>query len=119
MSYTGFRYSDLRIEKSGGGLKVTVNVENTGKVTGDEVAQLYIKRISPSGTVHPLRRLIGFERLHDIEPGECREAGFIVNPCDLEIYIETEKRKVVEPGTYLVYAGGSCMDESVSTRIEL
>ena len=119
LSYTGFRFSDLRIEKSGGGLKVTVNVENTGKVTGDEVAQLYIKRISPSGTVHPLRRLIGFERLHDIEPGECREAGFIVNPCDLEIYIETEKRKVVEPGTYLVYAGGSCMDESVSTRIEL
>ena len=96
-----------------------VNVKNTGRVTGDEVAQLYIRRVSPSGTVHPLRRLIGFERLHDIAPGESRKAEFSVNSCDLEIYMEPEGRKIVEPGKYLVYAGGSCLDERVSAEIEL
>ena len=44
---------------------------------------------------------------------------FTVNPCDLEIYTETEGKKTVEPGKYLVYAGGSCLDEQVSAEIEL
>ena len=119
LSYTGFGYSGLKVEKAGGGLKVSVDVENIGGVMGDEVAQLYIRRTSPSGTVHPIRRLIGFERLRDMAPGERRKAEFTVNPGDLEIYMETQGKKVVEPGRYLVYAGGSCLDERVSAAIEL
>ena len=119
LSYTTFGYSGLQIEKCGGGLKASVDVTNTGAAAGDEVAQLYIRRVLPSGTVHPIRRLIGFERLHDLKPGECRRASFEVNPCDLEIYMETEGKKVVEPGRYLVWAGGSCLDERVSAEIEL
>ncbi len=118
LSYTTFGYSGLRAEKAAGGLRASVNVTNTGGVRGDEVAQLYIRRVSPSGTVHPLR-LIGFERLHDLAPGETRTAEFTVNPCDLEIYMESEGKKVVEPGTYLIYVGGSCLDERVSAEIEL
>lgn len=119
LSYTSFSYSGLRAEKTGGGLKVSVTVKNTGGVTGDEVAQLYIKRVSPSGTVHPLRRLVGFERLRNLAPGGSAEAVFSVNPCDLEIYMESEGRKLIEPGTYLLYAGGSCLDERVTAEIEL
>ena len=119
LSYTTFGYSGLRVEKNGGGLKAYVTVTNTGAVAGDEVAQLYIKRISPSGTVHPIRRLIGFERLNDLASGESREACFTVNPCDLEIYMESEGKKIVEAGTYLVYAGGSCLDERITAEIEL
>ena len=119
LSYTEFGYSGLRAEKCGGGIRASVCVKNTGRVSGDEVAQLYIRRISPSGTVHPIRRLIGFERLHGIAPGESRTAEFTVNPCDLEIYMEAEAGKKVEPGRYLVYAGGNCLDERVSAEIEL
>ena len=119
LSYTSFGYSGLSVEKAGGGLKVSVEVTNTGRVPGDEVAQLYIRRVSPSGTVHPLRRLIGFERLRDMAPGEHRTAGFTVNPCDLEIYMEPEGKKIIEPGKYRVFAGGSCLDERVCAEIEL
>ena len=119
LSYTGFGYSGLKAEKQGGGLKVSVEVKNTGGTAGDEVAQLYIRRISASGTVHPIRRLIGFERLRGMAPGESRKAEFTVNPCDLEIYMESVGKKVVEPGRYLVYAGGNCLDERVSTEVEL
>ena len=119
LSYTTFSYGNLCAGRSGNGLKVSVNIQNTGDVPGDEVVQLYIRRISPSQTVHPIRRLIGFERLHDISPGESRSAKFTVNACDLEIYIEEEGRKLVEPGEYLIYAGGSCLDERVSAKISL
>ena len=119
LSYSTFGYSGLQIEECGSGLKASVDVRNTGTAAGDEVAQLYIRRVSPSGTVHPIRRLIGFERLRDLAPGECRTARFTVNPCDLEIYMETEGKKVVEPGRYQVWAGGSCLDERVSAEIEL
>ena len=119
LSYTRFDYGALRVEKHSGGLKVSVDVKNAGGVRGDEVAQLYIRRVSPSATVHPIRRLIGFERLRDLAPGEVRRAAFNVNPCDLEIYMENEGKKVIEPGTYRIYAGGSCLDERVSVEIEL
>ena len=96
-----------------------MDVKNVGPVTGDEVVQLYLRRVSPSRTVHPLRRLIGFERLRGLAPGESGRAEFIVKPGDLEIYIEAEGRKLVEPGNYLVYAGGSCLDERVSAELIL
>lgn len=119
LSYTTFGYSRLRAERKKGGLEVSVDVRNTGNAAGDEVSQLYIRRVSPSGTVHPLRRLIGFDRVKDLAPGESRNVRFIVNPCDLEIYMEKEGKKVVESGTYEIYAGGSCLDERVSATIEL
>ncbi len=119
LSYTGFGYSDLKVEKNNGGLKASICITNTGNRTGDEVPQLYIRRISPSDTVHPVRRLIGFERMRNMAPGESRTAVFSVNPGDLEIYMETEGKKRVEPGKYRVYAGGNCMDERVSAEIEL
>ena len=119
LSYTRFAYANLRAEKRGGGLRVSVDVENVGGVPGDEVAQLYIQRLSPSGTVHPIRRLIGFERLHGLAPKEKRTAEFIVNPCDLEIYLESAGKKLLEPGEYRLYAGGSCLDERIAVTISL
>ena len=119
LSYTSFGYGGLTAEKHGGGLRVTVEVENTGAACGDEVAQLYIRRLSASKTVHPIRRLIGFERLRGLAPGERRRAEFTVNACDLEIYMESEGRKAVEPGKYLIYAGASCLDERVCAEIDL
>ncbi len=119
LSYTTFDYSNLRIQRTESGLEVSVDVRNTGSAAGDEVAQIYLRRISPSETVHPLRRLIGFERLHQIGVQESRTARFTVRDWDLEIYLEKEGRKAVEPGQYEIYAGGSCLDERVSGVIEL
>ena len=119
LSYTCFDFSHLSIEKLDSGLKVSVYVQNVGPVYGDEVAQLYIRRVSPSRTVHPIRRLIGFERLHDLAPGESRLVEFTVNLGDLEIYVEAEGRKLLEPGDYLIYVGGSCLDERLCAELSL
>lgn len=52
-------------------------------------------------------------------PGEERVVEFTVHPCDLAICMEQEGRKIVEPGQYRIYAGGSCLDERVSEEVEL
>lgn len=52
-------------------------------------------------------------------PGEHRRAEFSVDSGDLEIYMESEGRKLVEPGSYRVYAGGNCLDERASVEIGL
>ena len=54
-------------------------------------------------------------------PGLFRKrcSGMQVNPGDLEIFMEAEGRKLVEPGVYEIYAGGCCLDERVSATVEL
>ena len=45
LSYTTFKYSDLSLPEkmvAGDSVKVKVNVTNTGKLTGDEVVELYL-----------------------------------------------------------------------------
>ena len=108
LSYTTFGYDHLAVrvpEKgSGGEIEVTVDVTNTGKKEGDEVAQLYVRE--DVGSVEtPDRSLKGFARVH-LRPGETRTVSFRVPQEQLAIW-NTERRWVVEPGNYTVWVGGS------------
>lgn len=85
----------------------------------DEVVQVYIKRISESQTIHPIRRLVGFERIHNVKPGETRNVQLKINSSDISIYMENEGVKKVEPGEYLIYAGKNALDEAVSVKVDI
>jgi beta-glucosidase len=77
LSYTTFAYRNLKLEKqsqASGEVKVTVDVQNTGKVAGDEVVQLYVTR--------PARSLEGFNRV-SLAPGETRKVQFVLTPHQL------------------------------------
>ena len=120
LSYTKFAYSDLKVTgsiASGGSVKVSVTVKNTGNMAGSETVQIYV-RDEHSRLMRPVRELKAFRKVF-LQPGESREACFTVNPCDLEIYMESEGKKIIEPGEYRVYAGGNCLDERVSAKTEL
>lgn len=135
LSYSEFRYSDINVEKSGEAkepgmeehnintndalLKVSLSITNTSNVAGDEVCQVYIKRVSDSETVHPLRRLIGFERIHDVGAGGTKEVSFTINSSDIAIYNEKQGKKVVESGEYMIYAGKNSLDEAVCSAVLL
>ena len=58
LSYTTFKYSDLKVDDSG----VTFQIRNTGKTAGTEIAQLYIGRKSET-VFRPVRELKGFARV--------------------------------------------------------
>lgn len=111
LSYTTFRYSDLKIspavitpnEKATVRLKVT----NTGKRAGDEVVQLYTRDVLSSVTTYE-KNLAGFERVH-LQPGETKEVVFTLDRKHLEL-LNADMKWVVEPGEFALMAGASSED---------
>ncbi|HEX7018797.1 MAG TPA: glycoside hydrolase family 3 N-terminal domain-containing protein [Gemmatimonadaceae bacterium] len=116
LSYTTFSYANLRVSKAtlagSDSLMVSVDLTNTGKRAGTEVAQLYL-RDDAADVTRPVRELRGFRRV-TLEPGETRTLRFTLRPDDLAMYDRT-MRRVVEPGTFTVWAGGSS-DATLESR---
>lgn len=111
LSYTQFSYTNLVVspEKQApqGTIEVSVDVENTGKVKGDEVVQLYIKDLVSSVTTYE-SQLRGFERI-SLERGEKKTVRFQLRPDDLAL-LDRNMNWVVEPGTFEVMVGSSSAD---------
>jgi DNA-directed RNA polymerase alpha subunit len=111
LSYTTFKYKDLRLTpgtiQAGENIQVQVTVENTGKLAGDEVVQLYLADLEASVPV-PLRSLQGFERIH-LAPGEKRTVSFTLTPYQMAL-VDYSGQRVVEPGKFLVTVGGKQPD---------
>lgn len=117
LSYTTFEYSDLKIPskaKTGNEVPVKVTVSNTGKMSGDEVVQLYLKDEEAS-TQRPIVQLEGFERIH-LQPGESKVVEFILSPRQFSMIGKDEKR-VIEPGTFVVSVGGGQPGKKVSNSV--
>jgi beta-glucosidase len=106
LSYTSFGYSDLKLPgqiEAGMPLSVSVKVTNTGKLTGDEVVQLYVTD-EKATTPRPIRQLEGFERI-SLQPGESKVVEFSVALRQLSIINDKDSR-VIEPGWFTVAVGG-------------
>jgi beta-glucosidase len=111
LSYTTFAYRDLRLGATKIGradsLSVSATVTNTGRRSGDEVVQLYIRDEVASFTP-AVRTLRGFRRV-TLAPGESRTVTFIIRPADLALP-GSDFRPVVEPGFFTIGVGGSSVD---------
>ena len=77
---------------------------NTGAVSGDTVAQLYVRE-NVSSVETPERALKGFSRV-TLQPGESKTVTFEVPQADLALW-NAENKWAVEPGAYTVWAGDS------------
>ncbi|GGK22269.1 glycosyl hydrolase [Yeosuana aromativorans] len=108
LSYTTFEYSNLKLEgnsfKIGDDINVSVTLKNTGKVTGKEVVQLYIRDLYASIT-RPVKELKGFE-LVELKAGETKTIHFTLNNKTLGFY-DNDGKYIVEPGDFKVFVGGS------------
>jgi beta-glucosidase len=111
LSYTTFAYSNLRVSApsipAGDSITVMVDVKNTGDRTGDEVAQLYI-RDNVASVAEPVKELKGFRRM-TLQPSETRTITFKLGPDAFALY-DHEMRRVIEPGTFTIYAGTNSAD---------
>jgi beta-glucosidase len=111
LSYTTFKYANLSVTPdtigTGGKTTVSVDVTNTGNVTGDEVVQLYI-RDEVSSVTRPVKELKGFKRIH-LEPGETRTVNFSLGPEELSL-LDRDMHRVVEPGAFRIMVGGNSVD---------
>jgi beta-glucosidase len=116
LSYTRFEISAPRLEQDrigvSGSTRVQVDVQNTGSVRGDEVVQMYI-RDDVSSVTRPLLELKGFKRV-TLEPGEKRTVTFDIKPSDLWFY-NADMKRVVEPGSFTIFAGPNSVDLKKAT----
>ncbi|MGO9085834.1 MAG: CIA30 family protein [Candidatus Sulfotelmatobacter sp.] len=108
LSYTTFRFENLRVEPSqivaGGTAKVSVDVTNSGSREGDEVPQLYIHQRIASVT-RPVMELRGFQRV-TLKPGEKKTIEFTITP-DALAMLNIDMHRVVEPGVFDLMVGPS------------
>jgi beta-glucosidase len=103
LSYTKFEYADLKIEdKDPAKIKVSVSVKNTGKVAGEEVAQLYIHD-KVASIARPVKELKGFKKFN-LNPGESTLVEFILTDAELGFFSNTGEF-IVEPGDFDVMVG--------------
>ncbi|MEV4264327.1 glycoside hydrolase family 3 C-terminal domain-containing protein [Kribbella sp. NPDC049584] len=121
LSYTSFRYADLRLSTpsiaSDGEVRVTFTVTNTGDRPGTEVAQLYTRQ-QRSRVKQPLRQLRGFRRL-SLAPGESADVELTVAATDLGFWDVTRDRHCVESARHSVMAGRSSTDLRLTTTLDV
>ncbi len=120
LSYTTFQYTNLKISppKMGpnGAVVVSVDVENTGRLSGEEVVQLYLHRPVASVT-RPVKELKGFRKVMP-SPGEKKTVTFLLSQNELG-FLDAAMNFVVEPGIVEVLVGSSSEDVRAKGTIKL
>jgi len=107
LSYTTFKYGDLRIDKNNisadDTLIVTVNVTNTGQREAAEIVQLFLSDIVATVTP-PVKSLKRFTKIF-LKPGEKQTVKFELSWDDFA-FIGRQNKPVVEPGEFKISLGG-------------
>jgi beta-glucosidase len=109
LSYTTFEWSNMKVERAGAGMKVGLDVKNTGKRAGAEVVQVYVGEQNAS-VPRPVRELKGFAKV-TVNPGETRHVE-IALPVRAFSYWNAEKHDWATNAnsTFTIEAGGSARD---------
>ena len=107
LSYTTFAYSDITLDQetypTDGTVKVTFTLANTGKHSGTEVVQVYVRDLVGSIT-RPVKELKHFERI-TLDPGESRTVSVGIPVQDLA-FVGLDGVKKVEPGEFQLWVAG-------------
>lgn len=120
LSYTEFAYSNLRFSLDSlnetGSIQVFVDVQNTGKVAGEEVVQLYINNIL-SSVATPVLSLKHFKRIQ-LLPGEKKTIDFVMDSTFFQL-INKEGKTVFEPGWVNIMIGKSSRELVLKKKLKL
>jgi beta-glucosidase len=111
LSYTTFKYSSLKLIPSDGTngiLTAQFEIENTGKVAGAEVAQLYVHEKNPA-LPRPEKELKGFKKIL-LQPGEKQTVSIPLDKAAFSYYDDGKKSWVAQDDTFEILVGGSSRD---------
>ena len=120
LSYTTFAVNSMKLDQNsftkGGKITVTAEVENTGKVDGETVVQMYIRDLAGSVT-RPVKELKGFEKVA-LKAGEKKQVSFTIDEALLAFY-GIDMQKKAEPGDFTVWVGLNSADETNQSSFSL
>lgn len=112
LSYTNYTYSNLVIANANATadaigktstVAVSCDVQNTGKVAGTEVVQLYVRDVVASVTT-PKLALKAFQRVY-LAPGQKRTVQMEIDVAEQLKILNRDWQFVVEPGQFKVWVG--------------
>lgn len=97
--------------KAGEKIKLVIPVKNTGKHTGSETVQVYVKKVDSGG---PIKTLRSFKRI-ELPPNVSQDLTFELEPSFFEWYDPATLRMNVLPGDYEILYGTSSDNKDLQT----
>jgi beta-glucosidase len=110
LSYTTFAYSNLQIspnpQVAGEDVVVSVDIQNQGTRTGDEVAQLYLQENNAAAAGHPrpVKELRGFARV-TLTANQKQTVSFTLREREFAYFDTGLNKFVAAPGAYTILVG--------------
>lgn len=121
LSYVDFEYgnisTDKRSYKPDGTIKVSFTLSNTGDMTADEVAQLYIRHLNAK-VEYPYKELKAFSRV-TLAAGETKIVTLEVPVSELRYWDEATNGWKLEEGEIELLLGSASDDIRLSTRVKI
>jgi len=120
LSYTTFKYNDLKLSSDKISKKkpitVSFTLKNTGKRASAEIAQLYVHDVK-SSVNRPVKELKGFKKVF-LKPGESKKIELKLNWIDLAFWNPKTKAWTAEPGKFKIMIGSSSRNIKLEKIIE-
>jgi len=110
-SYTDFTYSNIKTASKtfNNKLEVSVDIKNTGKVSGKEVVELYLS--APKQSIDkPSSELKAYVKTKELKPGESQTVTMTLQPKDLASFVPSKSAWIAEAGNYKIAVGASSLD---------
>jgi len=112
LSYSSFAYSGLRTNKSvysqSETITATITLKNNGSYDGKETVQFYVSK--PGSSVERAEKeLKAFKKINTVK-GEAKTVSVSIPVKELAYFDTNSMKWVVEPGEYILRAGGSSRD---------
>ncbi len=115
LSYSEFKYSDLKIKAKGLCAEVCFAVENVSAIDGSEIAQVYVQECSPT-VYRPVKELRGFAKVK-IKAGEKANVCISLTERAFAYYSVAEDCWRVNDGAYKIFAGSSSQNILLSKTV--
>ena len=120
LSYTSFKYHNLITkiaETANSAVMVSVDITNTGPVSGADIPQLYLGFPSEAG--EPPKQLKSFKKTQILEPGATTTVHFSLVDRDLSIWDDGGHMWSKQTGTFQVFVGASSEDIRVTGTLHV
>ena len=115
LSYTTFEMKNPAARKHDAGWEVSLEIENTGAVDGDEVVQVYLQA-RHTKVVRPIRELVGYQRVH-VKQAERTRVSILI-PENVTHYYDSDLVLGKHGGDFTLLVGTSADNTPIALAID-
>ncbi len=121
LSYTTYAYGNLVLDQkvipAGSPLHLSVDVENTGKMDGQEIVQVYVRDME-SSVPRPVKELKGFQKVY-LKAGKKKTIDFTLVERDFSFWDVATKEWKLEPGVFEICIGSASNTILAKAQLEI